>query len=1670
MPKLTIEEAGQLGLLSPEELSAIGYNPFTPKAGASWTPQLGLRPGLNSRSFFRYPSLYQRPGISSLRFGIGGLGQGLTLSPESPALGLGGIAGPVGGGVRRGASYGVAGGVAGGRAGFGAEGSGNLPTMILPDGRRLVRLPNGRTMIVGGQRPPMQADTPDGLAELQAMGVISQGLGAAKDLAGLIGKLGSGAPGGATTTGGGPGGIPGGEPGGGLPVEMPGPVQGAPAPGGGLIQPASFELPRGAEIQAAVPDLQGIGLSPVSPLTPEVLADFQAPGTTFEMPLQKPPGGDLALSDAFYAPGGGDAASVLLDPEARRLYSLGLSPEDIMAMMPPPNATGRADTAPRGLGPTPEDIFGAEPAAAPGNGGGGFDTNFTLGSTLGLGQNLLGIGQGAIGSGITGDPTQLIAALLKSGKSINQIAQIPGLNKAGIDAGLGGALGVLNTIMAARRGDIGGAIGGGLSTLGSAAQFAASSPAISGAIGMSPGALGTVGTVAGGAGGLLSLAQGIKGLIDGGADPVQSALSMAGGLTSTYSALASLSQMYPNLGLPALPTVTQLLDMGTSALGIGGAVGGAAAGLAGGGLSAASALSATLPAATQAGIGAATTAAEALSAGGSAAAAGASGATGAASAAMAAAAPWLSVAAPIIIGIVGTLSQNEARRIRQAGYMNNPIAGNLYSNASRVMGSAKADLAKLGPLEKANTADLAAALVSGSVGLQGYLSFGMGPAGPIAASSTLTGAFGREGAAGKDGFPTIARWQKDADDMKQGLANIAKELMARGVTYEQIGSLPVPQDWGSRGTKGHGGINAEDPLPRYYAANQQKYDAEGNQIGGKLGAAATARPVTMWESRGEGGAEVETGQVNYDYHGMPMGYVNPENLFLAAQGANRYGAPDEVTKAGGLVTGMFGGPFWAMMATTGAADKDPVLSKMVHDKFDPWVYMRTMDAHQIAGALMPVVQEKTFEASVNDNESHTPGAGMSFNELAGMKPIYGPDGKYSWVSEQDIANAQNAGTVGWEPVMDPATGQMVYTWGGGPQPISQAEWQAGQAARDAAAKSAEAQKYAWMSTPPAGGAPAGSMAFDPLKFLSSLEAGERASVQSGQDTLTFVPYKPDQSQMFSAPDAGYQQIGEGFYAKPSGQGGGAEIYLPQDKASELGKALAGYQGAPPAATQVGELLTQQPVASGQEQGATPGAGPAGDIAPSPVAAGTAATTSQGTAPNPTDATAGTGTPIPGSGFKKGGVVPETGRYLVHKGEVVIPADKADTAQESDQFLEDMRQKGDLKLAPDQKPLEMPKPGPYRGSEDPTMPDEAAAVGGIRMAHHEQSETVQDDSGRWINVYGKKTPQAGQPLPYKGNSYRTVDEAVAAAKKRSADEGDRMRQDKMLEDIDSGKTAPGTLGGASREQRKYLTPEDIMRQRNRTEAPQEKGWYVHLKEGIARQDLDGTDPEVRRLAFTPDDVEQALEAGEAPIMVGKGVLSLPPSAFRGFLAKTQDMQNKDPLKHPAVIAMQARAKREAQMKPEGDTIPGTPGEIQRRQPRWPGDRPEQAVPLDSMTKEPEYRSPGNKTPGPGEIEPNYSPIMPMIPTGPDGPQPMQVRGLGQPGIGRAMRLAQGPDEDFARQDKMLEGIDTGRIAPSTLGGASREQRRNLTPQDIQNQPSRPAPTPGLLEQARRKLLG
>jgi hypothetical protein len=75
----------------------------------------------------------------------------------------------------------------------------------------------------------------------------------------------------------------------------------------------------------------------------------------------------------------------------------------------------------------------------------------------------------------------------------------------------------------------------------------------------------------------------------------------------------------------------------------------------------------------------------------------------------------------------------------------------------------------------------------------------------------------------------------------------------------------------------------------------------------------------------------------------------------------------------------------------------------------------------------------------------------------------------------------------------------------------------------------------------------------------------------------------------------------------------------------------------------------------------------------------------------------------------------------------------------------------------------------RGYDSRNYPKNDNQFGGLQLAHHEQSETTQNDKGKWINTYGQKTPKAGQQLP-DTPEYDSVDDAVSAAKQRSEDYG------------------------------------------------------------------------------------------------------------------------------------------------------------------------------------------------------------------------------------------------------------------------------------------------------------
>ncbi len=518
-------------------------------------------------------------------------------------------------------------------------------------------------------------------------------------------------------------------------------------------------------------------------------------------------------------------------------------------------------------------------------------------------------------------PTGDVTSFAPGGANASQVlGQVPGsTNWLGVGQGAVGALGgLLNTVGGIQGGNAVGAGLGGLQTIGGIAQALQSSPQLVNMIasqigttgqGLS-GALGGVGGAVGGIGGLYSLYQGIQT-----GDPIQ----IATGLVSAYAGGSALAGEI--LGT-ALPSITGALTTGIAAvapeaaMAIATAIGGQAA-----------------VAASEAALAAGATATEATSAALSTVVGGVAGA-----------------AAPVIMAIVSYFQAADEMRIRHAGFTNNPIAGNLYSNATAGVQGAQGvfdQLAQNGDLSGADTADLADALSKMSQGLLPYYQTAEGGAGPLRASSTVTGGglFENKG----QGPDAISRYTGNFTNAQQGMVSIVNELLKRGVPYEEIGALPVTGDYSQAS------LDMGNPFTNLYGANAGKWDTEANALIQKMiqGELANGNfrvtqpemgPPTYSVASGATSGGIPTG----DFNTVDLSTLNPQQLLTAMLGASG-AAPDSETRASGLMTQMFGGPMWAALARMNTGGPD--IQNAISQHFDPWTYARQMSPDQLAAAF-----------------------------------------------------------------------------------------------------------------------------------------------------------------------------------------------------------------------------------------------------------------------------------------------------------------------------------------------------------------------------------------------------------------------------------------------------------------------------------------------------------------------------------------------------------------------------------------------------------------------------------------------------------------------------------------------------------------------------------------------
>jgi hypothetical protein len=450
-------------------------------------------------------------------------------------------------------------------------------------------------------------------------------------------------------------------------------------------------------------------------------------------------------------------------------------------------------------------------------------------------------------------------------------------------------------------------VGGTLSSAGTLARLA-DMPALSA----------TVGSL----GGPLSLARGIINK-----DP----MSIASGALSTYGAVNNLVTQFGATALPSFSTAfaTAFPELASA---IASSFGGTAA-----------------AAASEAALAAGATAGEAAGMALSAAAAG----IGAA-------------AAPVIMAITSWIQNNEEVKAMSSGWWNNPIKGQLTSAATAGVSRANQVLDQINQvgLDKVPTQALMGSLPSILNNLQAYYATAQGGRGAIKASDTLTGGTGGAKSASQ-GQGAIDAYTKNFTNAHDAMVGVVQGLLDRGVSYEELGKLPVSGDWAMQSLDAGGGPE------EYYAKNQGKYDADLAQIVNRLNEPLMVPEMRMENVGTEGSFDrpVATGRMVPGPGGVPAGISVPEML-TAALGASRL-ATDANTHASGLMTGMYGGPLWAALARMG--NSNPAIQKAIQDHFDPWFSLRTWTAEQMNTALMPIMSVRQMQQAERD--AYNPGGG-----------------------------------------------------------------------------------------------------------------------------------------------------------------------------------------------------------------------------------------------------------------------------------------------------------------------------------------------------------------------------------------------------------------------------------------------------------------------------------------------------------------------------------------------------------------------------------------------------------------------------------------------------------------------------------------------------------------------
>lgn len=424
---------------------------------------------------------------------------------------------------------------------------------------------------------------------------------------------------------------------------------------------------------------------------------------------------------------------------------------------------------------------------------------------------------------------------------------------------------------------------GGLQAIGGVTGLLQNLPGLADKLGIGGGALNEVGGAVQSITGGYSLYQGIQS-----GDPMQ----IAGGLTSLYGGASQLVNQVA--GTELMPALTDL---------------------------AIQAVTAVSPAAGQA-LG------QAISSVGSVATA------------------WAGPIAAVVTAVLDSMAELDRERVQQSGFMNNPIKGALYSASTAGVGSAQGLLDKIqqmGGAGQVSTADLATALAQGVNDLMPYYATAEGGTGPIRASDTLTGGSGMSKSTASGGLGGAEAYSLKEQQAAAGIRSLVDELMKRGVTYEQLGQIPVTGGYTQQS------LDAYNPINDLYAQGAAKYDPQAQQmLNSLLNASKTEVPLTN-----EYGSPTGQTQTQYMMQGHPIdpATLTPQALFHAAQGQAAIAPDMPGNSQSGLITSMYGGPLWAAMART-LSPADP-LQQQIAQHFNPWSAIGNFTPQQMFAALNP---------------------------------------------------------------------------------------------------------------------------------------------------------------------------------------------------------------------------------------------------------------------------------------------------------------------------------------------------------------------------------------------------------------------------------------------------------------------------------------------------------------------------------------------------------------------------------------------------------------------------------------------------------------------------------------------------------------------------------------------